>query len=402
MSAALDEAQPGIGLFLRTTAGWYLAQRGGTAIPTGAPARPIPPATVGQATRENPAINATSASLINLTRLRTVQFTAAARATAFTGMGWYIGTRGAGLLYYPNGAGLPEAMPLGLPRGVPSTLFAGPRGVWAATARSTDADAAIAFVATDLSEFRWWQGPLATGFPFAAARRMVGLGQTLWLATDAGAVKVNPREDEVRRYDIGSGLPDSRITDIAQRRGVIAIATPRGAARWHDSTGFERVAPEFAGAVDAVALEGDTTWLGTRLGLYYGVPDDPRLRQTPGFGASASFQVPVVDIAWLADTLVALTPDRLMWRLPGTDSVQLGPGLAGLGTLHTVIPAWAGVFVAGDRGVAYTPLAGTPARILRVPEDLPAPVLDVALGEAHLWVATTVGIARVALEVFAQ
>ena len=400
LSAALDEGAPGSGLFLYTTGGWYLASRGGTSTPSGAPIRPVRPATVDQAVRANPAISATSASLLNLSRLRNVRFTAAARGSGFTGIGWYMGTLGAGLLFYPDGGGLPEPMPFGLPRGVPTALFPGIGGVWVVTARSTETDAALSFVSEDLSTFRWWQGPLATGFPFTTARRMMGRGDELWLATDVGAIQLRPAEEEVRRFDFGNGLPDSRVTDLVQRRGTIAIATGRGVVRWEDSTGFEAVAPDFAGQADALALAGDTTWIGTRLGVYLAVRGERSLREAPEFRTSPSLQIPVVDLTWLADTLVALAPDRLMWRDPGTGKVTLGPVLGGpLGRLHTVLATEAGVIVAGEAGVGFTRLESTPARRLRVPDDLPGQVLDIALEGRHLWVATSAGLVRVALDV---
>lgn len=403
LSAALDEGAPGSGLFLSTTGGWYLASRGGMALPSGPPMRPIRPATVGEATRQNPAISATSASLLTITRLRNVQFTAAARGSGFTGIGWYMGTLGAGLLFYPDGGGLPEPMPFGLPGGVPTAVFPGNGGVWVVTARSSEADAAVSFVSADLSRFHWWQGPLATGFPFTSARRMVGRGGELWLATDVGAVRLRPRDEEVQRFDFGNGLPDSRVTDIVQRKGTVAIATVRGVVRWQDSTGFEGVAPDFSGTADALALQGDTTWIGTRLGVYLAVQGERNLQQSSGFRASPSFQVRVVDMTWLADTLVVLTPDRLMWRDPGTGKVTLGPLLgASLGRLHTVLAVENGLIVAGDAGVSPTRLDGIPVRILRVPDDLPGQVLDIAVEGVYLWVATAAGLARVSLDVLGR
>jgi ligand-binding sensor domain-containing protein len=110
-----------------------------------------------------------------------------------------------------------------------------------------------------------------------------------------------------------------------------------------------------------------------------------------------------VDLTWLADTLVALTPDRLMWRDPGTGKVTLGPLLgASLGSLHTVLAVGSGLIVAGDAGVGATSLEGVPVRRLRVPGDLPGRVLDIAVEGEYLWVAMEAGLARVSLEVLGR
>ena len=81
--AALDENAPAAGLFLRTAGGWYIAQRGGIALPSAAPGRPVRPQTVNQAIRDNPAISANSAALLFNNRLRNVRYTSAARAQGF-------------------------------------------------------------------------------------------------------------------------------------------------------------------------------------------------------------------------------------------------------------------------------------------------------------------------------
>ncbi len=138
--AALDSRAPISGLFLRTSSGWYQAQRGGFAVPGPAPSSPVRAATIDEAIRSNPGIQANSSALITNKGLGAVRFTAAARAQAFTGQGWYVGTAGAGLLFYPEGAGIPERLTFGLPSDAVDAVFAGPGGVWVVTERTSIAD----------------------------------------------------------------------------------------------------------------------------------------------------------------------------------------------------------------------------------------------------------------------
>lgn len=403
VDAALDQSAPGSGLFLRTGAGWFAAQRGGVAVPSAAPVLPVRAPTFDQAVRDNPAIQANSVALLFGSRLRNVRYTAVARAQGFTGLGWYLGTSGAGLVYFADGAGIPQPLTFGLPSAVVAAVFAGTGGVWAVTERTQTADPGLTFVGSELGGFRPIQGPRATGLPFVQARRVLGMDADLWLATDGGVIRISARTEDSERYDEGRGLPDSRVLSLAQRRGRIVAGTAHGLASWRDSTGFHRLAPAFSDAAAAVALSGDTTWVGTRIGLFAALPGEPDLLQPGALGESISLQAPVVALTWRADTLVALLEDRLLWRDPGTGRFRLGPLLGGtLGRLHTVINGERGLYIAGDRGVGLAGLVTPLRRPLTTPGDLPGQVTDLAVDDTFLWVATLRGLVRLRLDLIGQ
>ncbi len=396
---ALDELAPGSGIFLRTTGGWYNAGRGGAAFPTSAPQRPLRPPTVDDAIRSNPAILATSASLAFSIRLRTVRYTSAARAEAFTGLGWYLGTSGAGLVYFRDGAGLPESLPFGLPSDAVNAVYAGPDGVWAVTERTTTSDPAVAFIGGQLDLFQWLQGPRATGLPFQQARRIVGQGSSLWIGTESGVVRLNPRTEEVERFDEGRGLPDARVLDVAQQRGRVVVGTAHGLAEWRDSLGFRRLAPEFTDAALSILPMGDTTWVGTRLGLFVALPGERDLLQPDALREGLTLQAAVVDLAWRVDTLVLLSEQRLLWRDPASGRFTAGPLLGNaLGRLHTIVNGTRGMFIAGEQGIGFAQLNAPIQRPVLVPGDLPGQVTDLALDERHVWVATIRGLVRLRRE----
>lgn len=398
--AALDQNAPAGGLFLRTSAGWYTALRGGAAMPSGPPQRPVRIGSVDQAIRANPAIQANSAGLLFSSRFRTIRYTSAVRASGFAGQGWYLGTTGAGLVYFPDGSGRPTPMLFGLPGEAADAIFAGNGGVWVVNERTTSAEPGLTFVAADLSDFSWFQGPRATGLPFAQARRIVGRGSALWLATDGGAVRITPKDEEVERYDMGRGLPDSRVYDLAQRKGRLVAATAHGLAEFSDSAGFQRIAPDFSDVALAVELSGDTTWVGTRIGLFAVLPGKSDLLQPDALAGALSSQTPVVDLTWRGDTLVALTQDRLIWRDPGTGRFTLGPTLGnGYGRLHTVVSGKDALYLAGDKGVGPVRLGAPVTRVLTAPGDLPGAITGLAVDDDYLWVTTLRGLVRFQLDV---
>ncbi len=397
VAIAFDQDNPGAGLYVRTRREWQLLPRGGTMpVPAQAPGRQVVAASVEQAVRSNPSLQANAAAILSDNRLRNVRYTAAARA--FDNRGWYLGTSGIGALYVDDGAPLPQRLNFGLPSERVGAVFSWPGGVWAGTDRTPLADASLTFVAGDFSEFRSLPGPSATGTPFDQVRELTGQGRAIWAATDLGVARVNPADGRVELVDDSRGLPDSRVNSIASRGGRITVGTARGVARISDSLAVERVAPAYSDPVYAVFPAGDSVWVGTPSGVLLSLPGLGGLVRPEGL-ASPSFQTPVVDLATLGDTLVALTRDGLLWRDPKSRRWTLGPNLSALlGRLRRFVPDGQGFWVAGDRALGFARLRTPPLRPLR-DADLPGAVNDLAVDNEHLWVATDRGLVRFRLSV---
>jgi hypothetical protein len=395
VTIAFDEADPVGGLYIRTGGGWYVLQRGGM-VPTPGrpPTRPVRPATVEEVLRQTPTLQTNAAQLMD-SRMRPVRFTAAARA--FDNQGWYLGTAGLGLLYLQDAAAIPERMPFGLPARFVGAVISWPGGLWAATNRTLETDAAFTFVESDLREFRTVHGLPATGTPFDRVIELAGRDRSLWAATDFGLARVDPEQERIELFDEGRGLPHSRVLDVAGRQGRIVVGTARGLAGVDDSFRVTRIAPRYADAAYAVFPTGDSIWVGTPRGVFLALPGEEDLERPPGLG-SPSLQVPVFGFATMGDTLVALTRDQLVWRDPRTQAWSLGPNLSGLlGRLRRFAADGPGFWVAGDRGVGFARLAAAPARTLRE-GDLPGPVNDLAVDREHLWVGTEDGLVRFRLD----
>jgi ligand-binding sensor domain-containing protein len=389
---AFDADNPVSGLFLRTRRQWELLSRG-AAVPTPAqpPARPLAPATVEQAIRSNPSLQANAAAILTDSRLRSVRYTAAARS--FDNRGWYLGTSGVGTLYLPDGAALPERLSFGLPSARVSAVFSWPGGVWVATDRTATADASLTFVEEKLAEFKSVPRPSAVGVPFTEVRELAGQDRSIWAATDIGVGRIDISDGRLQVIDDARGLPDSRVYAIASRQGRITVGTAHGLARIGDSLRVERVAPGYIGAVYSVFPAGDSVWAGTAAGLLLALPGHTGMVRPQGL-SSPSLQVAVVDIAPLADTLVALTPDALLWQNPGNRSWTRGPDLSALlGRLRRMVADGDGFWVAGDRGVGYVRLNTPPLRPIRE-GDLPGGANDLAVDNQYLWVATDGGLVR--------
>jgi hypothetical protein len=100
----------------------------------------------------------------------------------------------------------------------------------------------------------------------------------------------------------------------------------------------------------------------------------------------------------MADTLVALTRDELLWTT-GREPWQVGPRLSGtLGALRALTEWRDGFWVAGQRGVAHVSIGGPGGLPLATGADLPGEPLDVAVEGPYLWVATVAGLVRFRLD----
>jgi hypothetical protein len=393
---AFDASDPTSGLYLRTRRGWLLLPRGGlTPSPGRAPAQPATPARIDDVLRANPALQANAAQILVDPRLGVARFTAAARSA--DNLGWYIGTLGVGLLFLPDGAALPERMPFGLRSPVVGAVLAWPEGVWAATDRTPQSEPAITFVDLELKEFQTVQGLPAAGLPFAQVRKLVGQGSAVWAATDRGLARMATLDGRVELLDESRGLPDGRVYAVVSRQGRLTVGTRRGLVRVNDSMRVERIAPRFADPVLAVFPAGDSVWVGTPRGLLLALPGQEDVVR-PATLASPSLQQPVVALAALGDTVVALTRDQLLWRDPGTQAWTLGPNLSALlGSLVAFAADGPGFWVAGERGVAFARLSTPPVRPLRE-GDLPGNSNDLTVNGDYLWVATDGGLVRFRLD----
>ena len=301
-----------------------------------------------------------------------------------------------GLLFLPFGATTPDRMMFGLPSRSVEAVYAAPGGVWAATDVLGGTPAAVTFLPGSLAGARWNFGPPATGLPFTRVARITAMEQDLWLATDGGLIRMPINGDRIERFDEGRGLPDSRVYAVLARQGRVVAGTARGLAEIGDSGRMSGLAPYFGDPVNALEMNRDTLWVGTRLGLFavrqggHDLQLPAALDQGPAFaspraGDRRGWATRSWRSTWIACCTGCRPPAR--WTLGPTISTELG-------SLRTMVVYADGLFVAGDRGVGFVRVNTSPSRVVLVPDDLPSPPRDLAVDNEYLWVATASGLVR--------
>jgi len=396
LMAGFDRTRPVDGLYLRLASGWVVATRGGaSASPAAEPPRPtdfVRVTTIADAARANPQLAGAFSGTLMGPGLRPVRLTSAAPAGDQSG--WWLGTDGAGLLWLPFGSLAPEPRPWGMPGEMVGAVFAVPGGAWAVTDRSLGSGAALVQIPDDLGSTKWFFGDQVFGQPFRQVRALHVVDSILWIGTDQGALALSPKGERIRWLTERDGLADRRVLSIAARRGRVVFGTAAGVGELTDS-GVVRVGYDYVGPAYSVALKGDTTWVGTPLGLFAAAPGERDVRQAPQWDALGVLRAPVTSLIWRGDTLVALTEHSVLWRDPRNGSWTAGPDpSAQLGHGRAMADGRDGVWIAGSLGLGFARLGAPVERLLRVGDALPAEPWDLSIEGDWLWVATSRGLVR--------
>ena len=391
---ALDGATPGSGVYFRTVSGWLMVPRvGGVALPSAAPRAPRYAPSVNDAMRDLPQLRALAPHIA--TGPLMIQGALTAAAPDPQGNGWFLGTATRGLVYFDRLGTDAKPIPLGLPGDIVGAIATTPDGIWVGTDYDGVHLAGVTMLASDLSTATSITGPSTRGLPFGAVRRFLSTARALWLATDKGVARVAPDDDRVARFDASNGLPDERVTSIVEYRGQVVAGTLRGLGVSRGDSGFRPFASTSTDPVYSLLVSNDTLWVGTARGLFASIPGNGDLRMPEGFRLIAAAPVAVLGVGYVADTLVAMTRDRLLWRDPVSGGWSEGPDLSGqLGPLLVFAPTANGIWVGGSRGAAFVRPTVVPLRVLSVPSQLPDEVTAIATDGHYLWIGTRSGLVR--------
>ena len=340
--------------------------------------------TVQAALAAAPLTDAMRAVILTDVRLRTHQFTAAAATNDRPEI--FFGTNGLGLVRVDRTTGEWEVLSYGLVSPAVGAVATAPGGIWAAAnvyPGSADRRRGVSWVARDLSSTR------ISDFTFLYSRRLLAVGNELWLATEQGVLRIDSSNFSSRLFD----LPDA--TCLASSRDGIWVGTARGLSRITATGGIESIEPRGVPIASLLAV-ADTLWVGTTSGLGEILPNAQAITTPPELADRASLRVTIRALGRLQDTIVMTTDRELLWRNAATrewTSVPLPLGL-GVPTALTTEPS-GGVWIGGTLGLAHASLAARALQLHSVPNEVPAPVRDLVHDGEFLWVATDSGLVRI-------
>lgn len=121
-------------------------------------------------------------------------------------------------------------------------------------------------VYVQLSRDKWSVFPAG-----ATVNRLATDRGVLWVATDDGAIRVDPGSRGAVRFGIDEGLPSQAVTSVAADEQFVWFATNKGLARYRKLDRTWRVFTDQEGlphrAVNDVLVVGRKVWIATRGGL---------------------------------------------------------------------------------------------------------------------------------------
>ncbi len=391
----LDAQNPASGVFLRDRSGWSFLPRGalfaqpGTPLPP--PERQVKPLDVQTALATAPLADAMRALILTDPRLRTYQFTSAARTADDTDL--FFGTSGLGLVRLDVAMGQWETLGFSLLGAGADALVAGAGGVWAAASPRLGGRGGITWLPEDLSSTTPLEPPPGNEFGPAVVHRMLAAAGALWIATDGGVLRVDPDRGRTRRFTLGDGLPSEDVRALAPAPDGVWIGTTRGLAVITADDRVTRIG-SFAQPVLSLLAVRETLWVGGVAGLGVLPPGAAEPVVSSALAAEPALRAPVVALARIGDTLVVVLEDQVAWRDPRAGRWTVSRPRATLGRLTAAAGDVGGVWLGGQLGLAWWSVARATFHTLTIPGDLPAPVHDLAATPPWLWVATDSGVVR--------
>ena len=390
-----DRDDPFRGIYVLTGAGWELLP-GGSFIPMPATGLPPPGRRVGQLTLDEffarqPVADAMRGVVLTDERFRTFRYTSAVAVPLAEE--YYLGTDGLGVIRLDAPIAQFERLPFGLLAPGVGALLAVPGGVWAGTDHRSRRSG-LAFVGEDLQRYAYREGPRATGLGITGVRALLGREDEIWAATDRGVWRFAP-DGDARRLGTAQGLPDEDTFALAQGPSGVWVGTAFGLAFVTNDGVVRRLGRGVPVPVLALSAARDTVWVGTTDGLGRATPDQG-IFLPPDVAAVPDLKTAIVAIAQVADTVVVSSIDRIIWRAPGEEWRVERLVSPDLGPVFALAPDAGGVWIGGQRGIAFFRFAIRDYRFYRVPGDVPGPVRDLVVNGEYLWVATEAGLVRFA------
>jgi ligand-binding sensor domain-containing protein len=248
-------------------------------------------------------------------------------------------------------------------------------------------------VSSDLQRYAIEEGPPATGFRFRVVHDVIADDAILWAGTDAGLWQV-VLGGRSRRAASGLIGEAEQVRAVAMGSGGIWAGSERGLVFVDEEGEAYRVDERVRSPILALAVTGDTVWVGSELGLGATWLGSEEIVITADVAEEPMLRDRVTALAFAGDTLVASLRDRIAWRTPeGTwlvERVVTGE----LGDLTSLAPDAGGTWIGGTRGVAFYRFATRAFAFLNATGDIPGSVRDIAADDRYLWVATDAGLVR--------
>lgn len=406
-----DQRDASAGAFLHGSSGWMIASRSGMVSPVDPSRVPPPssrtrPSSLAEVYAEYPSLRGAGALLTRDADLRSWPVMSGTVSPDRSEV--WLGTAGGGVFRIDPLFMKGEQRPFGPLQTATGALARDSGGVWmvGAGGASGAVRAGVTYASSDLQSWRWLASPaVSRALGGSRAIRMSVRDGRIWVATDHGVVALDASDpDHALLWSATNGLPDDRATSVAVMASGAWVGTARGLA-FVASTDQARSArasdvratSAASTAVRALALTGDTLWVGSDGGvlLVRGASPDSLPRRVNVNDARLARAIYALAAS---DSLVAAATDRSLLVIhPASaslisrfDAVDIAP----IAPVSAMDMDASTIWLAGRGGVLVVSRSSGASQLLPAPGPIPAEALDVVLDPGFAWIATPVGVVR--------
>ena len=409
-----DRLDPGGGAYIGYADQWVQLSTGGFAAPIEYDRLPpagqrIFPPTIETLMEEMPSLQSFGGLLTRDDALRSWRLTSGARIPQRSDV--WLGTMGGGLYLADPVFNRARPVAYGLfERGAASLALAAD-GVWiGALGLSLRGTGGIAATTSDLQQWSWLRGPADGSMAGLRVHDIAIRDGTVWVATDRGVAQrgiVAGADGRGSEWRWLIGRQTGRAFALAASSRGIWVGTDQGVMGLGPAAGGPdagTVSGEPVGMIPsppvrALALVGDTLWVGTDAGLRRLRIGDPAPRLFDFANVAPSWINRAIVAFARSDSILAVATDERVALIDvrrGTLALLPGePDLARLGRLFALAIDGRTVWVGGDRGAMSIARTSGLVRSVSRPGTLADPVLDIVLEPEFAWLATPAGVVRV-------
>ncbi len=189
-------------------------------------------------------------------------------------------------------------------------------GLSTSSGSSGTSNGSLVTAKSDLNGWKVYPAQLETGFGDGCIHDIVSWRDYIWLATEKGVVRHDPRSGQFITYSHLLGGANERVNSLHVHLGSLYAATEKGVAFLTEPQGeFQSMESMSQGglAVNELLSKDQDLWAATRLGLFVHQPTGWKdLKAVSGKDVPEATSIPVPSLAYHDTTLFWISGNKIM------------------------------------------------------------------------------------------
>ncbi len=286
-----------------------------------------------------------------------------------------------------------NSMWFGLDQNATFSIYADDKNFWFGSSKD---DGALVRASQDLNNWSYYPSTYESGFPNGCVRDIIRWKDYLWLATNRGVVRMEPKTNQYKFYSHFQGGTELKILSLHVHEDQLYAGTEQGLSKiagpQEDFQNVPMPRGDIAIAVLGMASKDKDLWVGTQYGLYMLHDQWKSLDELSKTSVKNSINVPVPAVKYQDTTLYWLALDKIMAK-PKKVAAKI---LLERESPFKLFVDDKFLFVAYKTGVTVYNLKTNLWTDFTLSDGIPGnQVLSLAVQADKLWIGTDLGIMRI-------